>query len=109
MPIEKDGQLIDYEDVVKGLGEDTIEHNATLGADYLGFKELVVLNLKVSNAKYEKSIQWLHDILWNTQFTAERLKIVASQILNDIPQIKRDGYDVSRHESEEVDSSGNIR
>lgn len=94
LPIEKDGQLIPYEDVVKGLGEDTVEYDASLGTNF-GFRELAVFTLKAKASKFEKSIQWLHDVLWNTQFTAERLKIVASQILNDIPQAKRDGHDVS--------------
>ncbi|CEP07102.1 hypothetical protein [Parasitella parasitica] len=93
LPIDKDGKLIAYEDVVKGLGEDTIEYEATLGTSF-GFRELAVFNLKVSSSKFEAAIQWLRDILWNTKFTAERLKIVAAQILNDIPQAKRDGHDM---------------
>ncbi|KAI7895483.1 Metalloenzyme, LuxS/M16 peptidase-like protein [Mucor mucedo] len=93
LPIEKDGQLISFEDVVKGLEEDTVEYDASLGTNF-GFRELAVFTLKVSASKFEKAVQWLHDILWNTKFTAERLKIVASQILNDIPQAKRDGHDM---------------
>ncbi|KAI7904653.1 Metalloenzyme, LuxS/M16 peptidase-like protein [Cokeromyces recurvatus] len=93
LPIEKDGKLIDYEEVVKGLGEDTIEYEAALGTSF-GFRELAVFTLKAASSKFEKTIQWLQDILWNTQFTVERLKIVAAQILNDIPQAKRDGHDM---------------
>ncbi|KAG2229893.1 Metalloenzyme, LuxS/M16 peptidase-like protein [Thamnidium elegans] len=93
LPIEKDGQLIPYEDVVKGLGEDTMEYEASLGTN-CGFRELAVFTLKAKASKYAQSIQWLHDILWDTKFTVERLKIVASQILNDIPQAKRDGHDM---------------
>ncbi|KAI8097852.1 Metalloenzyme, LuxS/M16 peptidase-like protein [Gilbertella persicaria] len=93
LPIEKDGQLIGYEDVVKGLGEDTVEYEASLGTSF-GFKEFAVFTLKAKSSKFEKSIQWLRDILWNTKLTPERLKIVASQILNDIPQAKRDGHDM---------------
>ncbi|KAI9473757.1 MAG: Metalloenzyme, LuxS/M16 peptidase-like protein [Benjaminiella poitrasii] len=94
LPIEKNGKLIDYEEVVKGLGEDTVDYEASLGTSF-GFKELVVFTLKAASFKFEKSIQWLQDILWKTQFTTERLKIVASQILNDIPQAKRDGHDMA--------------
>lgn len=96
LPIEKDGAVISYEDVVKGLGEDTTEYDASLGTSF-GFREFAVFTLKAKSSKYAKSIQWLRDILWNTQFTAERIKIVASQILNDVPQAKRDGHDVSTH------------
>ncbi|KAI8644434.1 Metalloenzyme, LuxS/M16 peptidase-like protein [Parasitella parasitica] len=93
LPIEKNGKLVAYEDIVKGLGEDTIEYDATLGTNF-GFRELAVFSLKASSSKFEAAIRWLRDILWNTKFTAERLKIVAAQILNDIPQAKRDGHDM---------------
>lgn len=82
-----------YENVVKGLSEDTIEYDATLGTSF-GFQEFVVLTLKANSSKYMKAIQWLRDILWRTQFTIERVKVIATQILNDIPQAKRDGHDV---------------
>ncbi|ORZ20228.1 Metalloenzyme, LuxS/M16 peptidase-like protein [Absidia repens] len=91
LPVERNGSLISYEDVVKGLGEDTLEYDASLGTSS-GFRELAVFTLKAKASKYEKAVQWLQDILWNTQFTAERLKVVANQILNDIPQAKRDGH-----------------
>lgn len=98
LPIQKDDELISYEDVVKGLGEDTVEYDASLGSSF-GFREFAVFTLKAKSSKFEHAIQWLHDILWNTKFTAERLKIVASQILNDIPQAKRDGHDVRRRQN----------
>ncbi|KAG1456615.1 hypothetical protein G6F56_006789 [Rhizopus delemar] len=92
LPIEKDGKLIPYEDIVKGLEEDTVDYDADLGTSTYRFKELVVFKLKAKTSKYKKAIQWLKDIMWNTKFTAERLKIVATQILGDIPQAKREGY-----------------
>ncbi|CEG84257.1 hypothetical protein RMATCC62417_18088 [Rhizopus microsporus] len=95
LPIEKDGKLISYEDVVKGLEEDTILYKADLGTNYYRFKELISIKLKGKISKFENIVQWLKDILWNTRFTAERIKIVATQILSDIPQAKRDGYSVS--------------
>ncbi|KAI8341775.1 Metalloenzyme, LuxS/M16 peptidase-like protein [Chlamydoabsidia padenii] len=91
LPVNRNGTLIPYEDVVKGLSEDTLEYDASLGTSS-GFRELAVFILKAKASNYEKAVQWLQDILWNTQFTAERLKVVASQILNDIPQAKRDGH-----------------
>ncbi|KAI9030874.1 Metalloenzyme, LuxS/M16 peptidase-like protein [Phycomyces nitens] len=91
LPVERDGMTLSYEEVVKGLSEDTIEYDADLGTSS-GFRELAVFSIKVEASKYKKAIKWLQDILWHTQFTAERLKIVANQILNDIPQSKRDGH-----------------
>ena len=34
--------------------------------------------------KYEKGIQWLHDLLYKTQFTKERLEIVGKKMMNDV-------------------------
>ncbi|KAG0191477.1 hypothetical protein DFQ28_011725 [Apophysomyces sp. BC1034] len=94
LPVERDGCTISYEDVVKGLGEDTVDYGATLGTRHT-FRELIVFSLKSKGTKYERSIRWLQDIMWNTQFTAERLKIVAYQIINDIPQAKRNAHSMA--------------
>ncbi|CAO3618389.1 unnamed protein product [Cunninghamella blakesleeana] len=94
LPINRDGELISYEDVVNGLNEDTVEYDASLGTS-CGFRELVVFTIKAKAENYEKAVKWLKDILWSTQFTAERLKVVANQILNDIPQAKRDGHSMA--------------
>ncbi|ORX55668.1 hypothetical protein DM01DRAFT_1335062 [Hesseltinella vesiculosa] len=90
LPMDRNGVTLSYEDVVKGLGEDTLEYHASLGTTS-GFRELAVFTIKAKESKYEKAVEWLRDILWNTQFTPERLKVVASQILNDVPSAKRDG------------------
>ncbi|RUP48608.1 Metalloenzyme, LuxS/M16 peptidase-like protein [Jimgerdemannia flammicorona] len=117
LPLDKpDGTQISYEEVVRQLNEDTIQFNASLGSGS-GFRELVLISMKVEAAKYKKAIKWLEDLLWNTEFATERLvfpcllshltviyevgmsdvrflfdrlKIAASKILNDIPQAKRD-------------------
>ncbi|KAI9323607.1 Metalloenzyme, LuxS/M16 peptidase-like protein [Dichotomocladium elegans] len=89
-----DGEIIPYEDVVKLLSKDTVEYDAGLGTT-CGFRELLVFTIKTEASKYQKGIQWLKNILWRTQFTAERLKIVAYQALNDIPQAKRDGHSMT--------------
>ena len=34
--------------------------------------------------KYEKGIQWLHELLYKTQFTKERLEIVGKKMMNDV-------------------------
>ncbi|KAI9276163.1 Metalloenzyme, LuxS/M16 peptidase-like protein [Sporodiniella umbellata] len=95
LPIEKDGEVVSFEDVVKGLEEDTVSYDAELGTSPYGFKELVVFKLKAKLSNYGRVIEWLKDILWHTQFTTERLKIVATQILGDLPQAKREGYSMA--------------
>nr|CAG8565114.1 14231_t:CDS:10 [Entrophospora candida] len=57
------GVRLDHEQVITELNKDTI-------------------------AKYQKGIQWLRDILWYTEFSAERLKITAAKITNNIPESK---------------------
>ncbi|KAI9309061.1 Metalloenzyme, LuxS/M16 peptidase-like protein [Cunninghamella echinulata] len=94
LPINRNEELISYEDVVNGLSEDTIDYDASLGTTS-GFRELAVFTLKVKAVNYQKAVNWLKDILWNTVFTAERLKVVANQILNDVPQAKRDGHSMA--------------
>lgn len=45
LPVDKNGSLVSYEDVVKGLSEDTLEYDASLGTSS-GFRELAVFTLK---------------------------------------------------------------
>ncbi|KAG2182380.1 hypothetical protein INT43_007310, partial [Umbelopsis isabellina] len=90
LPVQTKDGLIPYEDIVKKLSEDTVDYHASLGTS-VGFREIATIGLKVEAAKYVNAIQWIKDVLWNTKFTPERLKITASKILNDIPQTKRDG------------------
>ena len=41
--------------------------------------------------KYEKGVAWLKEILYHTQFTSERVKIISSKIINDVASKKRKG------------------
>ncbi|PKK78220.1 hypothetical protein RhiirC2_730303 [Rhizophagus irregularis] len=89
-----DGTKLTFEQVVSQLNKDTVKYDSSLG--YNGnFQQIVDFSIKVEASKYVKAIQWLNYLLWHTEFTAERLKIVASKILNEIPEAKRDGYDMT--------------
>ncbi|KAG9302935.1 hypothetical protein G9A89_022352 [Geosiphon pyriformis] len=91
LPLNRpDGTKLTYEEVIKELNEDTVHYNYGLGASG-AFEDLISFNIKVEASKYAKAIQWLRDLLWYTEFTSERLKIIASKLLNDIPANKRDG------------------
>ncbi|CAG8533623.1 14352_t:CDS:10 [Acaulospora colombiana] len=83
-----------YEEVVSELNKDTVSYTYSLGVNG-SFEEMVCLQIKVEASKYENGIRWLRNLLWNTEFTAERLKICATKLFNDIPQSKRDGYSMS--------------
>jgi Zn-dependent M16 (insulinase) family peptidase len=45
-------------------------------------------------AKYERCISWIRELLYQTQFTSERFKIIAAKIANDVAQVKRKGSKV---------------
>jgi Zn-dependent M16 (insulinase) family peptidase len=53
----------------------------------------VILDLKFEVSKYQKGIQWLKELLWNTQFTKERLKVgvgkLIAGLLSLIPQLNQ--------------------
>ncbi|KAI4464378.1 presequence protease [Holotrichia oblita] len=102
LPIKKDGVVIPYEDVVTQLNNDTVSTSRAIG---LGsgsscrfkcgsYSYIANIMLQVEIAKYEEGVCWLKNLLYNTVFTAERLKIIAQKMINDVCQAKRSGRDV---------------
>ncbi|KAK0536901.1 hypothetical protein OC835_000659 [Tilletia horrida] len=85
---------LSYEDVVKLLDKDTTDYDIGLG-DVTGFSEHIEICIKAEKSKYELAIGWLRDLLWNSTFSLERLRISASKILQSLPEQKRDGSRVS--------------
>nr|CAD7597482.1 unnamed protein product [Timema genevievae] len=45
-------------------------------------------------AKYSRCVTWIRELLYQTQFTVERLRILAAKIANDVAQVKRKGNKV---------------
>lgn len=99
-----------YEQVVKGLDEDTLEYDVSLGTG--GFGELVCAELKLESANYEKGIAWLRDLLWGSQFAVDRLKVSISKIIQSLPEQKRNGRAIasalSRSLTHDGDKSTNL-
>lgn len=54
------------------------------------------LFMQLELGKYEKNVKWIKDILYQTKFTAERLKIISTKIINDVAQEKRRGPRMAR-------------
>ncbi|XP_017774305.1 PREDICTED: uncharacterized protein C05D11.1-like [Nicrophorus vespilloides] len=101
LPIQRE-TLICYEDVVTELNNDTV---ATCGSLGLGgglasdfkcgtFSHTANIMLQVETAKYAKGISWLRELLYQTVFDAERLKIIATKMVNNVSQAKRSGRNV---------------
>ncbi|KAL3870529.1 hypothetical protein ACJMK2_038583 [Sinanodonta woodiana] len=100
-PMFRNGVLISHEEVIEQLQADTLVTEASLGIQgehfsLVYFPHIVQVFLKVELEKYEKGVAWLKDLLYNIKFTAERLKIVAKRLTNDIAEYKNKGYAVIR-------------
>ncbi|CAG8713079.1 25810_t:CDS:10 [Gigaspora margarita] len=94
LPLNRpNGEHLTFEQLVNELNKDTVSYEHNWGVR--GFEGMICFSIKVEASKYATGIQWLRDLLWNTEFTAERLKICATKLLNDIPQTKRDGYQMA--------------
>lgn len=93
LPVTRaDGTKLDFEEVVKQLDAETLSYSININSP---LQEAVTLRMKVSKDKYATAIAWLSDLLYNSTFSAERLKISATKALQGIPSEKRDGSEVS--------------
>jgi Zn-dependent M16 (insulinase) family peptidase len=54
------------------------------------------ISIVCQKEKYNKGVDWLKDLLYHTQFTAERLKIITQKMANSIATLKRSGMKVVR-------------
>lgn len=101
-PVRRGNELIPYESVVTALESDTIETEAKLGIETrsrfsLGpFGTTATLFMQVIPSKYEIGINWIADLLHNSEFTPERIKVCASKMVNDVAQAKREGNSIVR-------------
>lgn len=102
LPIERNGVVIPYEQVVAQLNHDTVAASAGIGLTG-GSKRLfrcgnysntITVALQVEANNYDIGVNWLKEILYKTIFTADRLKVVAQKMYNSIAQAKRSGRDV---------------
>ncbi|PWY97140.1 hypothetical protein BCV70DRAFT_219707 [Testicularia cyperi] len=113
LPVTKQdgsGASLTYEEVVKGLDEDTLEYDVSLGTG--GFGELVCAELKVERDNYERGIAWFRDLLYGSQFAVDRLKVSISKIIQSLPEQKRNGRLIAaalnRSITHDADKSANL-
>ena len=92
--IMRDGTLVPFEDVVTELAADTISNGAGIGVGSY-FAQAIILSLKLERGKYVKGVKWLRELLWDTQFTAERVKLVSKRAISDLVLQKRKGARVA--------------
>ena len=101
LPILRNKVVVPYEEVVTELNRDVISYSCSTGIkgskfDTGSFGQLISIDLKLQSSKYTNGIQWLKDLLWHSQFSAEKLKINVTKLINDIPQRKRKGHTVNK-------------
>ncbi|KAK1835942.1 Metalloenzyme, LuxS/M16 peptidase-like protein [Podospora conica] len=97
-PVMRNGQRVEFEDVVKQLEQDTISYQMS-GAGRLGDYEGLAIQFQVEPDKYETTIDWLRTLMFDMVFDPVRLKAAVTKALADIPEAKRDG----RAMAQEVD------
>jgi Zn-dependent M16 (insulinase) family peptidase len=85
-----DGTHLNYEEVINALDKDTVAYDSGLGMDGT-FGELLRMSIKVESSKYDTGIAWLRNVLFQSEFTKERLEITLAKVLQSLPETKRHG------------------
>ncbi|KAF2016044.1 zinc metalloprotease-like protein [Aaosphaeria arxii CBS 175.79] len=89
-PIVKDGERIEFEQVITSLEQDTIEFSLDRGND-IGNSEMVFIHFVAEAEKFETVVKWLATLLIDSVFDTERLIAAVKKIVADVPEEKRDG------------------
>ncbi|KAL8658121.1 MAG: hypothetical protein Q9226_001240 [Calogaya cf. arnoldii] len=89
-PIERNGQRIEFEQVIMELEKDTVGYAVGLGSA-LGNPEVLNMRISVEVEKYASAIEWLKEIIWSGIFDVERIASTTVRLLADIPEAKRSG------------------
>jgi Zn-dependent M16 (insulinase) family peptidase len=89
-PVMHEGKQLPFEDVVTELEKDTVAYSFG-GAGGWADAEGLVLTFQVEPEKYEKAIQWIHKLSFESIFDETRLNAGLSKILADLPDAKRSG------------------
>lgn len=101
-PILRDGKLVPYEEVVAQLEADTVATGTRIGLEGASrftcgpFSNTISIMIQVEQKKYETGARWLHELLHQTQFTTDRIKVATAKMVNDVAQAKRKGSTIAR-------------
>ncbi|KAG8786710.1 hypothetical protein FRC15_010850 [Serendipita sp. 397] len=93
--VKKDGTRLNHEEVINALNKDTVAYDSGLGIDSK-FSELLRMSIKVESTKYDLAVSWLRDVLFQSEFTKERLEVTLAKVQQSLPELKRDGNTVSK-------------
>ncbi|KAI0398328.1 Metalloenzyme, LuxS/M16 peptidase-like protein [Xylariaceae sp. FL0594] len=89
-PIKRDGQRVDFEQVVMELEKETVSYNLE-GGTKVGDSESFLIRMQVEPDKYATAVEWIRTLMFDSIFDLTRLKAAVSKRLADVPESKRDG------------------
>lgn len=92
-PIQRDGKIVDFEQVVVQLERDTVGYGMGTARN-LKSEEMLCVSFQVEIEKYESAITWLQELSWKSIFDVERLRAINKCLLADVPDSKRSGSDM---------------
>uniref|UniRef100_A0A182P602 Peptidase M16C associated domain-containing protein n=1 Tax=Anopheles epiroticus TaxID=199890 RepID=A0A182P602_9DIPT len=101
-PIRRGETLIPYEEVVSTLESNTVETMTDLGFGSLNrfsvgaYSSTATLYMQVVREKYTTGIELIKELLHKTEFTAERIKVCATKLINEVAQMKREGNSIAK-------------
>ncbi|EGN98675.1 hypothetical protein SERLA73DRAFT_73284 [Serpula lacrymans var. lacrymans S7.3] len=94
LPVKRaTGEYLTHEEVVNRLDAETVSYETVLGISEQ-FSETLRVSLKVETARYQSTIAWLRDLVYNSEFNKERLQVNIAKLQQSIPELKRDGSNV---------------
>ncbi|KAH8664558.1 Metalloenzyme, LuxS/M16 peptidase-like protein [Xylariales sp. PMI_506] len=88
--IMRDGNRVDFEQVVMDLEKDTINYSVESGYR-VGDTESIVIRMQVEPEKYATAVEWFRTMMFDSIFDVTRIKAAVTKQLADIPESKRDG------------------
>ncbi|KAJ8960912.1 hypothetical protein NQ318_020211 [Aromia moschata] len=95
LPIERDGKIIPYEEVVAQLNDDTVSCSTSIGlGGGRGLFKCGNYSQTWRRRNTSFGMRWLKELLYKTVFTADRLKVIAMKMNNTVSQVKRSGRSV---------------
>lgn len=101
-----DGEILPYEEVARQLASDAVYFWVGLGSpqdrvssgsfETGSFSEMVCLKIQVEASKYHLAALWVQRLLYQTEFSVERLRTSCTRLLAELPSVRRDGAAICR-------------
>ena len=93
LPVNREGRVISFEQVVVELEKDTVGYTMESGRA-LGNSEMLRISFQVELGEYSRAIAWLYELCWDAVFDVDRLRAITTRLLSDVPDAKRSGDDM---------------